>query len=264
MERHLGTRDERAHPRSRGENSKLQAALNEGRGSSPLTRGKRHTDRHADRTSGLIPAHAGKTPTGSGAPSTPRAHPRSRGENSCRPDSWHIRGGSSPLTRGKLSQPGSGWVSRGLIPAHAGKTRRPRVGSPARWAHPRSRGENVRVNGDHRGAGGSSPLTRGKPVHVSGVCGARGLIPAHAGKTHSRSQRSARRRAHPRSRGENIITAVIGVLSQGSSPLTRGKREVLARTETMTGLIPAHAGKTSRGGNSWRSSWAHPRSRGEN
>ena len=51
----------RAHPRSRGENSKLQAALNREAGSSPLTRGKPTHRTVPAYHLGLIPAHAGKT-----------------------------------------------------------------------------------------------------------------------------------------------------------------------------------------------------------
>ena len=50
-----------AHPRSRGENAALQAALNNGGGSSPLTRGKLYRDGSLVPVVGLIPAHAGKT-----------------------------------------------------------------------------------------------------------------------------------------------------------------------------------------------------------
>ena len=71
----------RAHPRSRGENS---VALKDGDtldGSSPLTRGKleaREIQRGLER---LIPAHAGKTPTDATTDLATGAHPRSRGEN---------------------------------------------------------------------------------------------------------------------------------------------------------------------------------------
>ena len=50
----------------------------------------------------------------------------------------------------------------------------------------------------------------------------------------------------------------------GSSPLTRGKRNVGALTELQARLIPAHAGKTRAGGSSVGEGRAHPRSRGEN
>ena len=52
--------------------------------------------------------------------------------------------------------------------------------------------------------------------------------------------------------------------SQGSSPLTRGKRVPPQRHGEAEGLIPAHAGKTVAVGASITSPWAHPRSRGEN
>ena len=70
-----------AHPRSRGENSRLVAALLIWRGSSPLTRGKRQNRVTTRSLDGLIPAHAGKTSAFDAARSARAAHPRSRGEN---------------------------------------------------------------------------------------------------------------------------------------------------------------------------------------
>ena len=70
--------------------------------------------------------------------------------------------------------------------------------------------------------------------------------------------------AHPRSRGENrpILAPWIGVA--GSSPLTRGKLSIAATNTAPMGLIPAHAGKTSRTPRCRHRARAHPRSRGEN
>ena len=111
---------------------------------------------------------------------------------------------------------------------------------------------------------GSSPLTRGKPhgtlVHRDDC----GLIPAHAGKTMEVVVNVAMGEAHPRSRGENIITDANPLSRHGSSPLTRGKRLLRSRISPRPGLIPAHAGKTTLLICGLRSSWAHPRSRGEN
>ena len=111
---------------------------------------------------------------------------------------------------------------------------------------------------------GSSPLTRGKleqGVHdFVGV----GLIPAHAGKTRSRSCSFYPGRAHPRSRGENQLACLVRGRRDGSSPLTRGKHRKRARLTPRLGLIPAHAGKTSARTRYVRRRWAHPRSRGEN
>ena len=50
----------------------------------------------------------------------------------------------------------------------------------------------------------------------------------------------------------------------GSSPLTRGKLGVRYSVHRVTGLIPAHAGKTSPVSTEMVSHRAHPRSRGEN
>ena len=70
-----------AHPRSRGENCVAVNSNSSLNGSSPLTRGKRSGSPSRVSTSGLIPAHAGKT--------------RSRRAAAAR------CAGSSPLTRGK-------------------------------------------------------------------------------------------------------------------------------------------------------------------
>ena len=172
----------------------------------------------------LIPAHAGKTSrTGGGRVRTP-AHPRSRGENLERGCPL-VRGlGSSPLTRGKLRWTLMAYLRERLIPAHAGKTRDETTALQVLGAHPRSRGENRRCLTSRRTAWGSSPLTRGKRLGAERRLDTNRLIPAHAGKT-SRTKRGARpRRAHPRSRGENVRRGRRYLCPAGSSPLTRGKR----------------------------------------
>ena len=173
------------------------------RGSSPLTRGKQWWDWRRRGHVGLIPAHAGKTrpiwgyrptarahphscgenrksllPTASQYGSSPLmqgkrsspictawrgAHPRSRGETLTERELVVPTLGSSPLTRGKLLDLAGRARDRGLIPAHAGKTRH--VASAIR-----------RIEG-------SSPLTRGKRVPRGARQGPLRLIPAHAGKT---------------------------------------------------------------------------------
>ena len=52
------------------------------------------------------------------------------------------------------------------------------------------------------------------------------------------------RRAHPRSRGENVHEVVERRHRSGSSPLTRGKLLRSIVQQGVQGLIPAHAGKT--------------------
>ena len=89
-----------------------------------------------------------------------------------------------------------------------------------------------------------SPLTRGKHSLTAPNAPPGGLIPAHAGKTHLRPPKPDRRRAHPRSRGENAqCVDDVGVFT-GSSPFTRGKPFCGLSVRACARLIPAHAGKT--------------------
>ena len=172
--------------------------------------------------------------------------------------------GSSPLTRGKPKDSWLGNIDTRLIPAHAGKTRRGACRSDRCTAHPRSRGENGSCTSTMTDGGGSSPLTRGKPVIAARWRMACGLIPAHAGKTYCQDCQALTLPAHPRSRGENMKDPSEAGIPAGSSPLTRGKLLYPEQPHVHSRLIPAHAGKTAspRSPEAWGS--AHPRSRGEN
>ena len=235
-----------------------------GPGSSPLTRGKRRWFPPGRNTGGLIPAHAGKTASASGRSVSPAAHPRSRGENALAGKAADELVGSSPLTRGKLGKGAPRDPISGLIPAHAGKTLGILDESRAGRAHPRSRGENQILRDGDRLRCGSSPLTRGKPSMTWGGDTASGLIPAHAGKTGWTTPSPWPSAAHPRSRGENSLSPATVSTSAGSSPLTRGKPMFAGWAHDGDGLIPAHAGKTGFRRSCRRTTWAHPRSRGEN
>ena len=215
-----------AHPRSRGENQTTEQAFVKALGSSPLTRGKLRHHRDRCRRDRLIPAHAGKTAELDKPGGEVGAHPRSRGENLWGQKLPLGRYGSSPLTRGKRFGDQARRLPPRLIPAHAGKT----SGGPPRSrrnpAHPRSRGENAALQYTLNNGGGSSPLTRGKRPRGPVASVRRRLIPAHAGKTRRKGGPYYGHPAHPRSRGENIVTNTGQASTAGSSPLTRGKLAV--------------------------------------
>ena len=233
-------------------------------GSSPLTRGKLdQMPFHAEEI-GLIPTHAGKTLMVVIMVSFCGAHPHSRGENRAFDVLSVGRMGSSPLTRGKLIDSGVGGGRGGLIPAHAGKTRTQFSIRAMQRAHPHSRGENVTRPREASVVCGSSPLTRGKQAHCLHQVVIGGLIPAHAGKTGHRTRGQTNSPAHPHSRGQNSCGHGSDPTLWGSSPLTRGKRQVERRHEGMAGLIPTHAGKTSHVVRGDVHAGDHPRSRGEN
>ena len=192
------------------------------------------------------------------------AHPRSRGENGFVSSAAAASVGSSPLTRGKRGGCSAPRADTWLIPAHAGKT--PPgidVERPCR-AHPRSRGENTSGDGTWSCPTGSSPLTRGKQAPYANRRTLHGLIPAHAGKTISPVLTLSMTQAHPRSRGENVVGWWGGGCQVGSSPLTRGKLGDAGARTLLSGLIPAHAGKTLTNASQGTREPAHPRSRGEN
>ncbi len=175
-----------AHPRSRGEHLPLAHLLAGGDGSSPLTRGALSVLAGVAAPGGLIPAHAGSTQSPYGIYCSVRAHPRSRGEHADFSGAFIGREGSSPLTRGALCCGVWRFPRAGLIPAHAGSTRRRFRHLVGGGAHPRSRGEHIKTGWDFLVTAGSSPLTRGALADGPAGVLIRGLIPAHAGSTVSR------------------------------------------------------------------------------
>ena len=213
-----------AHPRSRGEHLISERAVADDNGSSPLTRGAHDASVACTFLEGLIPAHAGSTPTLNPSIRRQAAHPRSRGEHARMIAEPTCGLGSSPLTRGARVRLRPGQRMGRLIPAHAGSTCWRRSGDALSWAHPRSRGE-------HSGRGvelgdelGSSPLTRGARAGEDPSPGLLRLIPAHAGSTPATVTSTLGRPAHPRSRGEHLLSVREAPALLGSSPLTRGAR----------------------------------------
>mgnify|MGYP007028641272 CR=1 FL=1 len=253
-----------AHPRLRGEHSVLNAHPLTDCGSSPLTRGARVVLGVRARVRGLIPAYAGSTRKPLCLWGAFPAHPRLRGEHSAATLVSMQFMGSSPLTRGALMRcltvphaPGSSPLTRGalfrefwrvgcegLIPAYAGSTA---CGDDTAFkgeAHPRLRGEHVKWFQSPGGAKGSSPLTRGALKYVSKKEKLQRLIPAYAGSTPNQKWALARRKAHPRLRGEHIADLVEESGTNGSSPLTRGAQVGRVHHGFRPGLIPAYAGST--------------------
>ena len=233
-----------AHPHSRGENHSFREGNTRTQGSSPLTRGKLGPVLQEGLLERLIPAPAGKPGPTCLESWLPKAHPRSRGENSSARTRASSSASSSPLTRGKLHLAALTGANARLIPAHAGKTCAILCVYCVTKAHPHSRGENVPVQTPARGIHGSSLFTRGKRVWRGGDCGERGLIPTHAGKTGVPSVLPKEEWAHPHSRGENASSWTRPPSRRGSSPLTRGKHENVNLHVLGGRLIPAHAGKT--------------------
>ena len=171
--------------------------------------------------------------------------------------------GSSPHTRGALSQAVEGMPQYRIIPAYAGST----SPSPARpdssRDHPRIRGEHEWAEFTTPAGDGSSPHTRGARYWIRGGGGFTGIIPAYAGSTRAPLRRSRRCPDHPRIRGEHDGSARISRVGGGSSPHTRGALEEGADRHRHRRIIPAYAGSTNRHRRHGRRRRDHPRIRGE-
>ena len=233
-----------AHPRVCGENGLTQAPMADGVGSSPRVRGKLMRYSSSAPTPGLIPACAGKT--------------RSPAQKT---SPWP---GSSPRVRGKPIQSVTPQHGNRLIPACAGKTLACSSLTLVAGAHPRVCGENEAAVELFMAHAGSSPRVRGKRCLREGRPWRSGLIPACAGKTHTRRYATTREPAHPRVCGENRISCSTMTSALGSSPRVRGKRRGRNDCRDRCGLIPACAGKTIQISGCAGPLRAHPRVCGEN
>ena len=174
-------------------------------------------------------------------------HPRSRGEYWASGDGWFMRRGSSPLSRGIPLRGGRASPIHRIIPALAGNTWVMAAASPSGPDHPRSRGEYETNAAENGKAGGSSPLSRGIRSCTGPARILRGIIPALAGNTRTLPRRPRPFTDHPRSRGEYRIMDPSRTISPGSSPLSRGIRDIGPCRSPPARIIPALAGNTTDG-----------------
>ena len=232
---------------------------------------------------GIIPAHAGNTampiywnvcdrdhPRACGEPTSfiqgrfsKWDHPRARGEHSIMRSRFSVLVGSSPRMRGT---PSADWADRrcwGIIPAHAGNTRRYSHVSETCWDHPRACGEHMPPSCSMLIVEGSSPHMRGTHRRTARAGRHVGIIPAHAGNTIPTSPFRCSCRDHPRACGEHVKKIACKKFDMGSSPRMRGTRRWAAPMFSFQGIIPAHAGNTAVAFRSWFQPRDHPRACGE-
>ena len=151
-------------------------------------------------------------------------HPRIRGEHVAEMFKFPLHPGSSPHTRGARNYLQYGSEPTRIIPAYAGSTTQAVPSWPWRSDHPRIRGEHGSSSVTIIWSMGSSPHTRGALGVVAADGRQKRIIPAYAGSTYWRHRQTARRKDHPRIRGEH--------------DLLRFRRVVLEW------IIPAYAGST--------------------
>ena len=133
-----------------------------------------------------------------------------------------------------------------IIPAHAGNTVSIASCSGRRQDHPRTCGEHFLTRHVRQMRQESSPHMRGTFPRIRPCTGTGGIIPAHAGNTRRLGPISSTCRDHPRTCGEHALQIGFPRTLAGSSPHMRGTLEVLQRIFHGDGIIPAHAGNTTR------------------
>ena len=105
---------------------------------------------------------------------------------------------------------------------------------------------------------------RGKLLSGAGKLRRDRITPAHAGKTAGGGMSSTTPEDHPRACGENLVGHRGMVAKSGSPPRMRGKPNEIAAGTVLTGITPAHAGKTSSVQARKAPPQDHPRACGEN
>ena len=132
----------------------------------------------------------------------------------------------------------------GIIPAHAGLTRKSMPSSSPVGDHPRACGAHPCFKLARKAERGSSPRMRGSPFQsLLHIC-YKGIIPAHAGLTWERLICAIAVRDHPRACGAHGGYIGSAGDKMGSSPRMRGSPLVARPWPPRPGIIPAHAGLT--------------------
>ena len=171
------------HPRACGENLLKIKIYHLLHGSPPRMRGKQKAPDRASSRGRITPAHAGKTFVNGKRYYSTTDHPRACGENTLPFGSTFVSFGSPPRMRGKRYFDTCATLDERITPAHAGKTPSTSFTSAKSSDHPRACGENGKPHRLYRGADGSPPRMRGKPVQAQSPQLPLRITPAHAGKT---------------------------------------------------------------------------------
>ena len=281
--RRRARRGRRDHPRERGEHLGNVVAGDGVRGPPPRARGALVARRRArvdHRTTprargalagvrqrpvvgGTTPASAGSTGTRCSRRSSPRDHPRERGEHtgsaSC---DWRCSG-PPPRARGAPGGVATGALPGRTTPASAGSTDPRGIVEPLEGDHPRERGEHAEHVGGIMPGIGPPPRARGAHRrHISRHAGP-GTTPASAGSTDLRPPDAGTAGDHPRERGEHQGPALVDGCRSGPPPRARGARTARHPRAAGRGTTPASAGSTSTSSAPSDPSWDHPRERGE-
>ena len=212
------------HPRTCGEKLNLTPEQGPFLGSPPHMRGKVGRSMFRAPRTGITPAHAGKSPLCKGYICAIWDHPRTCGEKWLHTSVSPRPLGSPPHMRGKA--------------AHDANKRE------SGRDHPRTCGEKAAGGGGVTLAEGSPPHMRGKAHRPHFLAHSWGITPAHAGKSLRQHVGRAGIGDHPRTCGEKKNRQAPVSSAKGSPPHMRGKAKMGRVSPPLSGITPAHAGKS--------------------
>jgi len=171
-------------------------------------------------------------------------HPHTRGEDFIRQGAHRSNDGSPPHTWGrhyyKRTRSGRVWFT----PTHVGKTSRKKESTSGNMVHPHTRGEDNQPIRSVSASRGSPPHTWGRLKDPEKKRAIRWFTPTHVGKTHSYVFRRRDILVHPHTRGEDVATAAVTAVLDGSPPHTWGRPYRNSSGGERIRFTPTHVGKT--------------------
>ncbi|VEH26933.1 Domain of uncharacterised function (DUF2825) [Cellulomonas fimi] len=252
-----------AHPRTRGDDDTWDWTVIAATGSSPHA-GRRRVAEHGEvLAAGLIPARGETTPARRCPCRRWPAHPRTRGDDVGQVLVWWTSTGSSPHAGRRRAGAVRRAVGGGLIPARGETTNPSHATSTASTAHPRTRGDDRREGTYKVTVPGSSPHAGRRRPPAQHEQGGLGLIPARGETTTGGGVSGSRRRAHPRTRGDDITPTTPSTTPLGSSPHAGRRRASTRLRASGSRLIPARGETTGSSPARTSATPAHPRTRGD-
>ena len=206
-------------------------------------RGNLCNDSASLKSTGSIPAHAGKPLGQESSNHQPRVYPRACGETCVLILINAYAKGLSPRMRGNQGHRLRGDRRIGSIPAHAGKPAQDVRSVFGSRVYPRACGETLPGMIQVNIIKGLSPRMRGNRMYFHTYPERRRSIPAHAGKPFLETYIFGCARVYPRACGETLGGIQPSIEMKGLSPRMRGNLTYGAGGGPGAGSIPAHAGK---------------------
>ena len=149
-------------------------------------------------------------------------HPHTHGELRKTDIFTGLPSGSSPYTRGTLTQPPSSEKSTRFIPIHTGNSSLYVEWWIAASVHPHTHGELHSLHPVKDILCGSSPYTRGTPRFFRLTVADERFIPIHTGNSSYLLRITLPHPVHPHTHGELVFLTHLIWFVSGSSPYTRG------------------------------------------